>query len=313
MKFDPTRTGMIRKSFEKDMSVRFQKLWKSIFHLVEELDVFGLKKIVFMEDVKSSRSWAFLKDAQKVEAFRQWLKDRIQEGVLEVDKYKNRPWLAEYVESAYKKGIIRAFTDVRKREGLRTEDFLKGSESEFLRSSFGAPESVEKLELLYTRAFEQLKDVSESVSSKLSVILADGLASGSSPREIARTMIQSIQEITKKRALVIARTEIIRAHSEGQLLSFEKLGVEEVGIEAEWLTAGDEKVCDLCSSLEGTVLSVEEAKGLLPRHPNCRCCWIPALTEKRESGQFWGAEAEKRIQTSIEIEGNSIWAGKNLI
>ena len=44
------------------------------------------------------------------------------------------------------------------------------------------------------------------------------------------------------------------------------------------LTAGDDKVCVICEEIaaEGPY-SIEEAQGLLPAHPNCRCAWIPAF------------------------------------
>jgi hypothetical protein len=43
------------------------------------------------------------------------------------------------------------------------------------------------------------------------------------------------------------------------------------------LTAGDEKVCQICQDLaaEGPY-GLDEAWPLLPAHPNCRCAWIPA-------------------------------------
>jgi hypothetical protein len=75
---------------------------------------------------------------------------------------------------------------------------------------------------------------------------------------------------------MIARTEIINAHAEGQLDSFDMLGVEEVGVVAEWATAGDDRVCEECASIEGELFTVDEARGMIPLHPNCRCAWIPA-------------------------------------
>ena len=49
-------------------------------------------------------------------------------------------------------------------------------------------------------------------------------------------------------------------------MAFEALGVEELGVAVEWATAGDEAVCELCEALEGVVLKIEEARGMLPRH-----------------------------------------------
>lgn len=85
----------------------------------------------------------------------------------------------------------------------------------------------------------------------------------------------------------------IRAHAEGQLDSFKTLGVEEVGVAVEWATANDDKVCPKCQSLEGIVLKIDEARGLLPRHPGCRCAWIPANV-----GEV--SDAQTRTQAGVE-------------
>lgn len=85
----------------------------------------------------------------------------------------------------------------------------------------------------------------------------------------------------------------IRAHAEGQLDSFKTLGVEEVGVAVEWATANDDKVCPKCQSLEGIVLKIDEARGLLPRHPNCRCAFLPANV-----GEV--SDAQTRTQAGVE-------------
>src|SRR5690606_31878866 len=100
------------------------------------------------------------------------------------------------------------------------------------------------------------------------------------PTVIARKMRKTIVGMSKHRAERIARTEVIHAHAEGPLDSYERLGVEEVGLLAELSTADDDRVCPICSSkrLEGPV-QVSAAHGIIPLHPNCRCAWTPYLTD----------------------------------
>jgi len=92
---------------------------------------------------------------------------------------------------------------------------------------------------------------------------------------------------------------------------------------AEWATADDDRVCKLCAPLDGVVLKVGEARGLLPRHPNCRCCWTPANVgedkseQKRTKGSILGAfdrsyEAEmpKSLDRTLgEQKKLSSWGG----
>jgi len=50
---------------------------------------------------------------------------------------------------------------------------------------------------------------------------------------------------------------------------------------AEWATAGDDRVCDECASLEGKIFTLEEIESMIPRHPQCRCIALPI--EKKDT------------------------------
>ena len=76
---------------------------------------------------------------------------------------------------------------------------------------------------------------------------------------------------------MIARTAIIMAFAEGQLTEFENWGVTGVTAEVEFATAGDDKVCNKCASMEGQVYTIAEARGVIPIHRNCRCMWLPVI------------------------------------
>jgi SPP1 gp7 family putative phage head morphogenesis protein len=133
--------------------------------------------------------------------------------------------------------------------------------------------------------------------------------------------------MTRTRANALARTELVRAHAEGQLDAYVALGEKEVGVMAEWITAGDDRVCDLCQDLEGVVMTITEARGTIPRHVNCRCAWIPADRVRKEKGQRRGRRKDAAIKKSIrsegglntkkrtfkEIKSRSTWIGKDLI
>lgn len=75
--------------------------------------------------------------------------------------------------------------------------------------------------------------------------------------------------------------------------------------------------CPLCQPLESVVLKIEEARGAIPRHPSCRCSFVPANvgepkgTTRRvnfgegtqEIGQKKSkSEIEKAIKTSVSRE-----------
>lgn len=77
----------------------------------------------------------------------------------------------------------------------------------------------------------------------------------------------------RTRARMIARTEHGRALNNGVLQAYADMGVDQVDV----VTAGDEHVCSICVAIAAAnPYSLEEAAGLLPVHPNCRCSFAVA-------------------------------------
>jgi len=146
-----------------------------------------------------------------------------------------------------------------------------------LETVFRKPVHRDKLQLLYTRNFQALEGITDAVDKEVSRVLTQGLAEGVNPREAARRITDRVDKIGKTRATTLARTEIINAHAEGTLDRFERMGVDEVGVKAEWQTAGDSRVCPICASLEGSTFTIDEARGKLPAHPRCRCAFLPVV------------------------------------
>jgi len=330
---------MLRKKFMADMKRRLLALRRAITYIVIELDVFQLKgntggnpftanapfrfSSYGLPDTGLDATLAippadFLADpsaiftaaspSRQLTAYQIWFKEQVDAGLLQVAPgFEDAPWTSPYVESAYKKGVVRGYNDTKGLAG-QAGPFGQGAQSQFLESAFSGPIGTRQLQLLGTRAFQQLKGVSAAMEQQMSRTLADGLAHGLGPREIARNLNNTVTELGAKRSLVIARTEIINSYAEGQLDSFDMLNVEEVGVMAEWSTAGDDRVCDLCNDLLGVVLTVKEARGLLPRHPNCRCAWLPAMVGEKAAGR---KTTQTQIKSSINksAKGQKGWAG----
>ncbi len=316
LKGDPTRTKTLRRKFESRLRKGFNRLAREIQILIVDLDAFGLgeptplfKKLIANV---GQREWAFLTDEAKLEEFEKWIQ---QQTGLHIVPEDDRFW-EDFVEEGYRKGAGRAFQDSKKREiaaqvTAEGQQFLAGRKTQFLIGMLGAPETVEKVKLLASRVLSDLKGVTTAMATQLRGILADGLVQGLNPRAIAREIADTVfgrqraQRGARKgilaRATRIARTEIIRAHAEGQLDSLERLGVEEVGVAVEWETANDGRVCPRCNALEGIVIKVEESPGLIPVHPNCRCSFIPANVGESTRGQVRSKSGiSSRIKRSLK-------------
>lgn len=245
--------------------------------------------------------WRFHSDPEKLKAFKSWLSKQMDNTVR--GKNERDLWDA-YVKQGFEKGAGRSFDDFmrNKPEAWKEDkvDFYQGSRQQFLKDTFARPESVEKVQLIASRTFDDLVNVTDRMATKMGRILADGLVQGMNPRDIGDNLSEEL-DIEQGHAETIARTEIIRAHAEGQLDAMDALGVEDVGVMVEWSTVGDERVCPECEPLEGVVLKIDEARGMIPRHPNCRCAWIPANVGEDEDDQTRGAASIKSaIRDSVE-------------
>ncbi|GAF87452.1 unnamed protein product, partial [marine sediment metagenome] len=263
-----------------DMRKRFNNIKKMIQEALIDLDVFGLQEpqapdFLFNEFVTNvlpaREAWRFNTNAEKIKLFQGWLQEQIKgpNAPLSVNAVGD-PWTATYIDSAYRKGVVQAYNTTNRRTGAESLDFEEGRRAQFLESSFTQGERLDSVRFLYARSFAELEGISAGMSQQIGRILADGLANGKGIRTIAREMSNAISGITKQRALTLARTEIVGAHAEGTLDAFEELGIEKVKVLAEWSTAGDDRVCPLCEPLEGSVMTIKQARGLIPRHPNCR-------------------------------------------
>lgn len=279
---DPTRTASLRASFIAQLRKIFLSVQLEVQKFLVKDDALGLKKSDGFPSFdrlvnQAEREFAFRTDAGKLEAFNSWFLAQVNARVLfpDVSARADQPWTTEYVESAYRRGLLNAYLGSRSTKVLKTAVLGTLTQAEFLRRAFAAPEARSKIQLLATRSLESLKGVTSAMASKMNFILAQGILDGRGPEAISREMVKEIAALTQNRAMMIARTEIIHAHAEGQLDAFEKLGVLQLGVKAEWVTAGDDRVCPQCLPLEGQIFTVEEARGKIPLHPNCRCSWTP--------------------------------------
>ena len=266
LRIDPTRTGILRKRFAVDLRRRFARLKLKVVRLILEEDAFGLKPRP--APFTANERWAYHSDNDKVRAFRDWLRTQIDADISDEALWQR------YVQEGFAKGAARAFDDVRK-PFIHERSVFEGERREFLRTSLGRPVAVEKVKLLVSRGFDDLDDVTGTMANRMVRHLADGLVQGKGPRKIAREMADDIDGIGVKRALVISRTSISAAHADGQLQALEDLGVEELGVQVEWVTSGlgetalgNPSPCDLCAPMEGRIFTLEEARGLIPLHPN---------------------------------------------
>jgi SPP1 gp7 family putative phage head morphogenesis protein len=303
---DPSGTGPLQRAFIKDLTNRFARLKRALLRLIVDEDAFGIGdgKPLPVGPTQNTR-WKFATGPEKMKQFEKWLDDQVKSGILSEDGSGGGDVTgARYIRSTYKQALVSTYRKVNK-DKLKDSagEFYEGSQNAFLKDTFESSEAASKMAMLGTRVYSSLKDVTSTMDAKMSRILAQGLADGKSPRDLGRQLAAEVDGISKSRGAMIARTEIIHTHAEGQLDAFEALKVHDLTVLAEWLVTPDKRLCSKCAELQGIVLTIPEARGLLPRHPNCRCAWIPADVGESKKGQIrTKAGIEGAIERSVKEE-----------
>ena len=262
LRMDPTRTTTLRKKMERYFRGSYVKLAKAFrkFFIDEsirfeiELDVGAGVKPPTPEEI--SRRFIIWLDAKFEEVF----------------DYENGD-LDDLILQAYSKGAERSYSMVKKPSLFPSKAFAAGAAIEFIRTLTTAPESKGNLGLIQLNAINQYRMVNTQLKQQISRIVSEELISGFKPTEAVSRISIAIDTMDKTRAKLIARTETTRAHAEGQLDAFDALGLENVGVLAEWSAAAD--ACPKCAPFDGQIFTLAEAHGLIPLHPNCRCLWLP--------------------------------------
>lgn len=276
---DPTRTIQLRKRFVASFQKRWTRLARLISDSVVTNDCFGLHPRppldfdTFMEAIPAQK-FRFDTDSDKVENFLAWLDEQIEKGIFE--KKDGEYWFNPFILEGYSRGITWAENNVQKVEeaivkagkvppaglGMSTVRILQGERH------------IEALQALYTRSFQGLKGITSAMDAAISRELADGLLAGESAQKVAKRLRDRVEKIGKHRSILLARTEIVRAHHIATINRYEDLEVENVAVKAEWLGTKDDRMCERCSEKNGKIFSLEEIRPMIPLHPQCRCTTI---------------------------------------
>lgn len=267
----------IRITTARIISGRFDRFMSDLQTLIVAEDALGLTTRPGEMPIGNavSQRWRFLSTPAKLEAFQAWVKERVDAGLLQSDSPDpDKPWLSQYLQSAYLSGLGRSFLDA-KAASLLPEQIKELTKAQFLSQALTSPVATDTLKLMYLRNFTQLKGVTDKMSATMSTILADELSKGSGPAKIA-SRLRKEMGFSKNRAIVIAQTELSYVQSEGQLDGYEAAGLSgsiKLRVLVEWLTASNP--CAACAAMKGVVLTIKEARGKIPFHPRCRCAWGP--------------------------------------
>lgn len=298
--YDPTHTTALRDAFAKAMKKRFNELAKVIMISVYKNDCFALKPIdhtlkIHQMTPVPKQAFNFAMNQDKLVEFMKWLQKQVDAGILTVKELNqigtgiDAMWTNIYLFDSYKRGLIRA------RQELINAGYNVPTieESGGINTVMGLPMHIDRLGIIYTRAYTELRGITAAMDTMISRILAQGLADGDGPALLARKILAAINDSdlgqlglvdslgrfipALRRAQILARTEVIRAHHSAMMQEYRNWGLLGLIVKAEWKTAGDDRVCERCNELEGKIFTLDQVEGLIPLHPMCRCIALPYI------------------------------------
>lgn len=138
-------------------------------------------------------------------------------------------------------------------------------------------------------------------ADKAGKALITGVTLGYNPRQIA-PLVQQALDISRYRALTIARTEMLRTYRDATIENYK--ANSDVVDKWVWLCAMDARSCSACIAMNGTEHDLDED---LDSHPNCRCAKVPKTKSWDDILGPLGIDTSGIPDTSINIQSGSDW------
>lgn len=255
---DPTKTLAIRNRASKEIDRRFSKIRKFVR---DSIFTGGL-----ITNVVSPRQYEFVRDSEKIKEFNRWLQIEIDKEILGIAQGSIEPqdyWLNVHVGQGYEKGARKA--RIVAERGIKS---LVGIPDYH---PFANPAHIERANLIYTRVFNDMKNVTDTMRGQMSRVLSNGIIRGDNPKTVARDMIGRVDSIGIVRAKLIARTEIVESHNQASIIEG-SLIAKETGIKEkyQWIGSNDGRERDSHIARNFKIYTKDEVLNLIGE-PNCRC------------------------------------------
>lgn len=286
---NPSNTHAIQREFIREIQRRLKQIRGLIRKTIGyKNDALHLKQQTqpssLQVNAEPKESFDFPTEQGRIRAFmrvlRGWLREEVL-GTVDTSKIQDgEHWTGKYLRNAYVTGVQLA-------EGRLMQEGVSITASE-REAILDRPISIRQLQDIYTRAYSNLKDITDDMAGVIRRELTEGIREGENPRKVASRINREIQDITHTRAVTLARTETMRSHADATLRTYEQAGVDVVNHTSR-LTAQDQRVCPFCRALEGIPFTLTEfASGTvqwgtqtmrlgIPAHPNGRCSPMPEV------------------------------------
>jgi SPP1 gp7 family putative phage head morphogenesis protein len=269
-KSDPSKTALIRRKFVADVNSRYRSVSSNLRIAASNIPILG-------------KTDNFTVIQERLDWVQTFLDEQFKVTLLAGS------WYEKYIEDAYTKGIRRGIRYSKGKELFWLDSSsAQGLEVAFIRQV----SSTYTLNTLKQKTISDLTTIIQAVKGRILSDLSILLVRGATKKDIYKTLQKTIQNIGVLRSRTVARSEVVRAQSYGLLDAFQGFGITEVKVAAEthkefttnenveYISSSDYKVCPLCKPFDGKIMNIQEAYGLIPVHPNCRCSFVGSSAKR---------------------------------
>jgi SPP1 gp7 family putative phage head morphogenesis protein len=183
---------------------------------------------------------------------------------------------------------------------------LQASKPASIHYTFGVPSQTAITNIVgATRAGSPLQDLFDGfgaeAAEKAGQALITGVTLGDNPRKIAGD-VQDALDISRTRALVISRNEMLRAYKNASMETYR--ANSDVLDGWVWVCDLSPRSCAACISMNGSVHDLSED---LDGHVGCRCAKSPLTKSWDDILSPLGIDTSSLDETSIDLQSGSDW------
>ncbi len=267
---DPSKTALIRRKFVMEVNSRYRSVASNLRIAAANIPLLG-----------ETNNFTVIQE--RLDWVQTFLDQQFKVALLAGD------WYQKYIEDAYIKGVRRGIRYTKGKELFWLDSSsAQGLEIAFIRQV----SNMYTLDTLRQKTLSDLTTIVQAVRGRILSDLSILLVRGATEKDIYKSLQQTMHNIGVLRSRTVARSEVVRAQSYGLLDAFQGFGITEVKVAAEttksftsnenveYISSSDTKVCPLCKPFDGKVMSIQEAYGLIPIHPNCRCSFVGSSAKR---------------------------------
>ena len=117
--------------------------------------------------------------------------------------------------------------------------------------------------------------IADDLKDRLTSSLQEGYSMGEVPTDLA-DRVQALLNIDMNSANRISRTMTMETYNQAHIIQYKQSGVPGI----RWMATPDERECDICADLDGTVWSLDDPDLMYPpAHEFCRCTVVSVVDE----------------------------------